>query len=91
MPDTSMCHAMAMGGMEHLGWGMDRHLAASQYDAINSNTRATGQWKRGKAPNIKPWPRPKSKKQKKKKSDKKNAAPSVADFYRSLHGGVHKL
>lgn len=73
--------------MQHLGWGHDRYLAAATYDALNSNTVATGQWKKGKAPKLKPWPRPKIKKQAKKSKPK-----SVAEIYNALPlSGAHKL
>lgn len=41
-----------------MGWGVDRHMRADLYDAINLNTKATGSWKKGKAPDIPAWPRP---------------------------------
>lgn len=31
---------------------------ADIYDALNLNTRATGNWEKGKEPNFPPWPRP---------------------------------
>ncbi|MFF3006356.1 hypothetical protein ACFVTF_26545 [Kitasatospora sp. NPDC057940] len=61
LPDTSLTAALAAGGRHLLGWGQDRHLIADLYDAVNVNTRATGQWGKGKAPKIPPWPRPTSK------------------------------
>ncbi|WP_411120606.1 hypothetical protein [Streptomyces sp. x-19] len=36
-------------------------MQADLYDALNANTRATGQWGKGKAPKIPPFPRPQSK------------------------------
>lgn len=60
LPDTSLTVALASGGRHLFGWGQDRHLAADTFDAINQNTRATGQWGKGKAPKIPPWPRPKA-------------------------------
>lgn len=39
-----------------MGWGQDRHLLADIYDALNLNTKATGNFK--KAPDFPPWPRP---------------------------------
>ncbi|MGW1836971.1 hypothetical protein [Streptomyces sp. NPDC002067] len=74
LPDTSLTVALASGGREHFGWGQDRHLAADLYDALNANTRATGQWNRGKAPTIPPFPRPTSQ----AKSTKKPAAKRSA-------------
>jgi hypothetical protein len=60
LPDTALTPALAAGNPQMYGWGVDRHLAADLYDAVNANTRATGQWKR-KPPQIPRWPRPKPK------------------------------
>ncbi|MFF7021405.1 hypothetical protein ACFY97_10355 [Streptomyces klenkii] len=65
LPDTSLTVALAAGGRQHFGWGADRHLAADLFDALNANTRATGQWGKNKAPKIPPFPRPKAKAAKK--------------------------
>jgi hypothetical protein len=62
LPDTSMTHALANGGRDHFGWGIDRYLLADLFDALNQNTRATGNWGKGKAPKFPQWPRPKSRK-----------------------------
>ena len=43
---------------EYLDKGADWWLNADLYDAINQNTRATGNWKHGKAPAFPPYPRP---------------------------------
>ena len=79
LPDNSLTSALASGGRDHFGWGIDRHLMADLYDAINQNTRATGNWARGKVPTIPAWPRPKheAKPEAKKKV-------SVADVYRQF-------
>lgn len=58
LPDDSLTIALAMGGRQHFGWGTDRHLRADLFDAINANTMMTGQYKKGKAPKLDPWPRP---------------------------------
>lgn len=81
LPDTSLTAALASGGREHLGWGMDRHLAAATYDAINANTKATGNWAKGKVPKFPEWPRPKTDGP---KSEKK---ASVADIYARFSRG----
>lgn len=65
---------MANGGREHFGWSTDRHILADIYDAVNANTRATGNWKK-KAPDIPAWPRPTRDDAKKKKR------VTVADLY----------
>lgn len=80
LPDDSYLAAMAQGGRDHLGWGMDRHILASIFDAVNTNTKATGQWKKG-PPKIKPWPRPKSKPKREKKK------VTVMDLYRQFGRG----
>jgi hypothetical protein len=72
-----MTHALMAGGEEHFGWGVDRHIAAGTYDAMNVNTRATGQWKK-KPPDIKPWPRPNLK-------PKRAKAVSVRELYARMN------
>lgn len=71
LPDTSMTHALASGGLEHLGWGVERWLAAETFNAIQENTRATGNWKK-EPPKFPRWPTPR---------DKKTKPKSVADIY----------
>jgi hypothetical protein len=61
-----MTTALAQGGREHFGWGATRHMLADIFDALNSNTRATGNWGKGKPPTIPPYPRPESAKPEKK-------------------------
>lgn len=78
LPDTSLTAALASGGRDHFGWGLDRYLHAALYDALNANTRATGNWSKGKAPKFPEWPRPGSNKTKGK--DKKKPV-TVADIY----------
>lgn len=78
LPDTSMTHALANGGGDHFGWGMERHLLAGLYDALNANTRATGNWAKGKAPKIPEWPRPGAKG---KGSKRDKPGTTVADIY----------
>jgi hypothetical protein len=77
LPDTSLTVALASGGREHFGWGVDRHLAADLFDAVNLNTRATGNWAKGKAPTFPHFPRPASKAA--KPEDRKPV--SVAEIY----------
>lgn len=73
LPDTSLTSALASGGRDFFGWGADRHIAADLFDAINQNTRATGNWGK-KPPKIDPRPRPGQKKAKGK--------TSVADIFK---------
>ena len=54
-----MTTALASGGKDHFGWGMDRHMMADLYDALNQNTRATGNWGK-KPPKFPTYPRPTS-------------------------------
>lgn len=77
LDETSLLFA-AQNGPEWRGWNEDRHLLASIYDALNMNTLATGNWKKGKTPDIPPWPRP-DKRVADRKDKKKKA--SVADLY----------
>lgn len=58
LPDTSMYAAMKRGGMDFLGWGMDREIASATHDQVALNTEATGNWK-NKAPSIPRIPHPK--------------------------------
>lgn len=61
LPDDSLTAALSAGGRDHYGWGVDRHLLANLYDALNLNTRASGNWGKKKPPNLPDYPRPKSK------------------------------
>jgi hypothetical protein len=82
LPDTSLTVALASGGREHFGWGIDRHIKADIFDALNQNTRATGQWGKGKAPKFKPRPKPSSKKDGSKGKPARRI--SVADIYKKF-------
>lgn len=84
LPDTSLTVALASGGRDQFGWGVDRHLAADLFDALNQNTRATGQWGKGKAPKFKPWPRPSAKKKKAGPDTKPGRRVSVAEIYKKF-------
>lgn len=89
LPDTSLTVALASGGREHFGWGVDRHMAADIFDAINQNTRATGNWSKGKAPKIPAWPRPKPPKKTstspvKAGTKKAGKRVSVAEIYKKF-------
>lgn len=77
LPDTSLTVALASGGREHFGWGVDRHMQADLYDALNQNTRASGNWGKKGPPKIPSWPRPKP--DQKKPEEKKPV--SVAELY----------
>ncbi|MFI2673992.1 hypothetical protein ACH5AU_31300 [Streptomyces albidoflavus] len=81
LPDTSLTHALAAGGREHLGWGQDRHLAADLYDAVGQLTRAAGNWSK-KPPDIPQYPRPSRAKTEKTPVGK----PSVAALYAQFTG-----
>jgi hypothetical protein len=58
LPDDSLTSALASGGRQFFGWGQDRALLTELVDAVNINTRSTGNWKKGKAPDFPPYPRP---------------------------------
>lgn len=74
LPDTSMTVALANGGREHFGWGIERHMQADIFDALNVNTRATGNWK--KPPTFPLWPRPGT-----QLTEAKAKTVTVADLY----------
>lgn len=79
LPDTSLTVALASGGREHFGWGIDRHMQADIFDALNTNTRATGQWQKGKVPTFPVWPRPTTKPKTGPAGEKQRV--TVADLY----------
>jgi hypothetical protein len=79
LPDTSLTAALASGGREHIGWGLDRYMLAALYDALNANTRATGNWGKGKVPKFQEWPRPNAKSKSKGKG--KDPTKKVRDLY----------
>lgn len=78
LPDTSLTVALASGGRENFGWGVDRHMQADIFDALNVNTQATGNWK--KPPTFPLWPRPKTGAEKKDEIK----PVSVADLYNNF-------
>lgn len=78
LPDTSLTVALASGGREHFGWGVDRHMTADLFDAINQNTRVSGVWGKKGPPTIPPWPRPDPKAE----TPEKKKPVTVADLYK---------
>lgn len=54
---TSMRHDKE-NWRDYLDVGQGYYPLAGIYNAINDNTRATGNWGKGKAPKIDPWPVP---------------------------------
>ena len=86
LPDTSMFLAMRRGGLEFMGWGGDRAIMASIFDAIGENTVYTGNWKKGKVPDPPTYPRPDDKKKAEKKKDN-----SVAGLFKrfGMRSGKH--
>lgn len=76
-----MCAAQDRGGMEHIGWDHESYALAGIYDAINLNTLATGNWKKGKEPKLPPFYRPKLKK----------AAKAVKQVARSGKDSLERL
>ena len=84
LPDDSMTSALSNGGKHTFQWGVNRHMLADLYDAVNLNTKATGQWKKGKAPDFPAWPRPKSKPS---ADAPKKARTSVSDLYAKFTSG----
>ena len=61
LPEGSMTVAMRAGGddwRDYFEADLHYHVAAGIFDAINSNTLGTGNWKKGHEPKFKPWPTP---------------------------------
>jgi hypothetical protein len=79
LPEDAATVASIRGGDEWRGWTRGTGVLADLYDALNVNTRATGQWKR-KPPKIDPYPRP----EQKKAGKKKRRGQSIADVRRTL-------
>lgn len=81
LPDTSPYVALRRGGWEFYGWGVDREIRATTFDALSVNTVVTGNWK--KPPKPISWPRPVEQK-------KKREGASVRSLYAALRGGLGK-
>jgi hypothetical protein len=75
LPDDSLTHALMRGGREFFGWGQDRYIAVDTFDALQTNTVVSGNWKK-KAPEIDPYPRPGAE-ENKQESDKSNALQKI--------------
>lgn len=43
---------------EYLDIDASYYVLAGIFNAVNDNTRGTGNWPKGKAPKFKPWPTP---------------------------------
>lgn len=67
---------------DYLGKSPEWWVMADFYDALNQNTRATGNWKKGKAPTFDPYPRPGAAEKKKPKT--------IEDFWRMFSGNQPK-
>lgn len=78
LPDNSLTAALANGGRQFFGWGQTQFMLADIFDAVNLNTRASGNWK--KPPKIPEYPRPK-----KKSSTSRNG--QVKSLFNRMHGG----
>lgn len=78
LPEASLTKALVQGNEALSGWGVEEYALASIYNAINENTRATGNWKK-KPPKIEAFPVPKPKK---KKSIKRTAKEMMGAFMR---------
>lgn len=72
---------------QHLGRSAEWYVLADLYDATNQNTRATGNWKKGKTPKFEPYPRPGTKPGKKAKRDAPKPT-SLADLYGQVGGAT---
>lgn len=81
-----MTAALMHGGRQFFGWGTDRYMIADLYDAINVNTTATGNWKKGKHPDIPVWPRPSAEGSENKKDKKKVSVRDVFNRFQARKG-----
>lgn len=81
LPDDSLTSALANGGRQFFGWGQTRYMLADIFDAVNTNTRATGNWAKGKVPKIPEYPRPK------KKTPDAPRKGAVKSLFNRMHGG----
>lgn len=84
LPDTSLTVALASGGREHFGWGLDRHMQADLYDALTLNTQAAGNWG-GKPPKIPSYPRPNPDAQ----TPAEKKPMTVAELFKQFAAGKH--
>lgn len=82
LPDDAATTAAWLGGDDWRGWTRGVGVLADLFDAINVNTRATGQWRK-KPPKIDAYPRPELSSEAKKHTRKKKRQ-SVADVRRAL-------
>lgn len=75
---------------EYLGADAHYMALAGIYEAVNQNTRATGNWK-GKPPRMDPWPTPGIAAERAKKS-RAPEATTLDDIFRRLSGmpGAYK-
>ena len=88
LPDNSMLHAMKSGGIGFLGWGSERQMLSALYDAVRDLTMVSGNWRKGRQPKFKKWPRPWDKDRKKDGTRKK---VTVMDLWKKMGGaGFYK-
>lgn len=86
LPDESLTAALMQGGRQFFGWGTNRYMLADVYDAINVNTTATGNWKKGKQPDIPAWPRPSNEKKEEKGKKKRTSVKDVFNRFQTRKG-----
>jgi hypothetical protein len=58
LPEDGPFKAALQGGPEFRSWDIKTYLLADLYDAVCTNTVVSGNWAKGKAPKIPPYPRP---------------------------------
>lgn len=83
LPDDSLTVALASGNRETFGFGRTAHMLADLYDAINVNTRASGNWGKSGPPKIPPYPRPEG------VSEEEKKPKTVADVFKMFAVGKH--
>lgn len=89
LPNGSLTGALAAGDRNGFGWDVNTFLLAELVDATNLNTKATGNWKKGKAPEFPLYPRPKfsSGSADSDAPSEKKSKFSVAALHRKFLGG----
>lgn len=58
LPTESLTSALMRGSRDYFELSREWRVLADIYDAIQLNTIASGNWKKGKQPAFKPYPRP---------------------------------
>lgn len=89
LPEGSRYMAAHLGGEDaEVYLGVDRHyrVLADIYDAVTNNTLATGNWRKGKAPKLEPYPVPEVL-LKERQQERKRKNRTIRDLHRIFSRG----